>query len=97
MLTGADQFFSSLRPARMGNFWIDIGDKIVFPRPVGIPKRLRSLGGEFDLDDLFAALKTACPRYDQVQRRAMLLGQRAAIDPRGDQQPLVELKLFKAG
>ena len=61
---------------------IDVGEEVVFVRNDIVPKGVRFLGDQLDLDDRLDALEAVLPRRDETQRGAVLRRKRVAVDAR---------------
>ena len=80
-----DAAFGLLAPARMVDGRIDVGEEPVFLRLQRVPGGFRHLLDELDAHDRLDALEPVLPRHDQPQRRAVLLRQRLAVEPGGEE------------
>src|SRR5581483_223413 len=72
--------FVRLAPAGMINGWVYVGVEAVLVRSGQVPRGRRLLLGQADRDDRLDALKAVFPGHDQTERRAVLIGERLAIE-----------------
>ncbi len=79
----ADAPFGRLAPARMIDLRVDVGIEAVLAGVLLLPGDRRLLVGEADAHDRLDALEAVLPRHHQPDRRAVLVGQRLAVEADG--------------
>src|SRR5262245_30344034 len=85
----AERLLGRLAPPRMRHLRVDVGPEAVLAALQLLPERDRPLGRELDADDPLKALEAVFPRGHQAQRRAVLLVDRLAVQPGGDESEVV--------
>jgi hypothetical protein len=79
--SSTDAPFRRLTPTRMVHGRIDVGVETIFVRRGDIPAITGLTFGEANFDDRLDILEAVFPRRHQAQRRAVLIGEPASIDP----------------
>src|SRR5207302_1934120 len=70
-----------LTPARMIDRGVDVGVEAVLVGSGHIPRSVGLALGEADLHDRLDALEAVLPGHDEAQRRAVLVGESAPVEP----------------
>src|SRR5918993_1880041 len=88
-VVAAQRLLGRLAPAWMRHLRVHVGPEAVLARLQLLPERDRPLVAELDRDDRLHVLEAVLPRRHQAQRRAVLLVDRLAVEPGGDEGEVV--------
>src|SRR5215471_988191 len=84
-----DALLGRLAPARMIDVRIHVRVEAVLAGIRVVPRRVRHLVDEADADDRLDVLEPVLPRHHEADRRAVLVHQRLAVEPDGEERQRV--------
>src|SRR6266576_1886472 len=85
----SDHAFAFLTPARMIDIRIHVCVKAILIRCELVPECSWLLGHKLDFRQRLGTLKSVLPWNDESKRRAVLIAQRFAVKPDGDERQFV--------